>query len=343
MKERTLGQGMKVSAIGMGCMTLTEMNYGPVDESESEATLNRAIDLGINLLDTGEVYGKDHSNETFIGRIVERRREEVYLCTKFGLIYDFRRGPMVPDSRPEAIRRSLEGSLRRLRTDYIDLYYQHRVDPNVPIEDVWGELSLLVEEGKVRHLGLSEPGISTLRKAHSIHPVTAVENEYSLFTREPEAELIPTLNQLGVGLVCFAPLGRGLLSGKVRNPDDFAPEDFRRRLPRYQGQNFYKNLELVDKIRQIAAAKDATAAQLALAWVLSRGDNVVPIPGMELRERLEENIGAADLELNAAELAELEAVLPNGGIGDRYGDYKLQAAESASQPADVAQAGGPTS
>jgi len=249
----------------------------------------------------------------------------------------------VPDSRPEAIRRSLEGSLRRLRTDYIDLYYQHRVDPNVPIEDVWGELSLLVEEGKVRHLGLSEPGISTLRKAHSIHPVTAVENEYSLFTREPEAELIPTLNQLGVGLVCFAPLGRGLLTGKVRNPDDFAPEDFRRRLPRYQGQNFYKNLELVDKIRQIAAAKDATAAQLALAWVLSRGDNVVPIPGMELRERLEENIGAADLELNAAELAELEAVLPNGGIGDRYGDYKLQAAESASQPADVAQAGGPTS
>src|SRR5580700_4023355 len=223
MKQRTLGQGMTVSAIGMGCMTLTEMNYGPVDENESEATLNRAIDLGINLLDTGEVYGKDHSNETFIGRIVEHRREEVYLCTKFGLIYDFRRGPMVPDSRPEVIRRSLEGSLRRLRTDYIDLYYQHRVDPNVPIEDVWGELSLLVEEGKVRHLGLSEPGISTLRKAHSIHPVTAVENEYSLFTREPEAELIPTLNELGVGLVCFAPLGRGLLSGKVRNPDDFAP------------------------------------------------------------------------------------------------------------------------
>jgi aryl-alcohol dehydrogenase-like predicted oxidoreductase len=321
---------MEVSAIGMGCMTLTEMNYGPVDEKESEATLLRALDLGVNLLDTGEVYGIEHSNETFIGRVLEKRRDEVYLCTKFGLVYDFRKGPMIADSRPEKIRSSLEGSLSRLRTDHIDLYYQHRVDPKVPIEDVWGELSLLVQEGKVRHLGLSEPGIATLRKAHSIHPVTAVENEYSLFTREPEAELLPTLNELGIGLVCFAPLGRGLLSGQVRSPEDFAPDDFRRRLPRYQGDNFRKNLELVDKVHHLARARGATAAQLALAWILSRGDNIVPIPGMEIRSRLEENVRAIDLHLTPDELAQIEAIMPNGGLGDRYGDYKLQAADSSS-------------
>jgi len=321
---------MEVSTIGMGCMTLTEMNYGPVDEKESEATLLRALDLGVNLLDTGEVYGIEHSNETFLGRVLEKRRDEVYLCTKFGLVYDFRKGPMIADSRPEKIRSSLEGSLSRLRTDHIDLYYQHRVDPKVPIEDVWGELSLLVQEGKVRHLGLSEPGIATLRKAHSIHPVTAIENEYSLFTREPEAELLPTLNELGIGLVCFAPLGRGLLSGQVRSPEDFAPDDFRRRLPRYQGDNFRKNLELVDKVHDLARARGATAAQLALAWILSRGDNIVPIPGMEIRSRLEENVKAIDLHLTPDELAQIEAIMPNGGLGDRYGDYKLQAADSAS-------------
>jgi aryl-alcohol dehydrogenase-like predicted oxidoreductase len=330
MKSRQLGQGMNVSAIGMGCMTLTEMNYGPVDEKESEATLLRALDLGVNLLDTGEVYGIEHSNEKFLGRVLRKRRDEVYLCTKFGLVYDFRKGPMVADSRPEKIRSSCEGSLRRLGTDHIDLYYQHRVDPNVPIEEVWGELSLLVQEGKVRHLGLSEPGITTLRKAHAVHPVTAVENEYSLFTREPEVELLPTLEELGIGLVCFAPLGRGLLSGQVRSPDDFAADDFRRRLPRYQGENFRKNLELVDKVHELAMARNATAAQFALAWILSRGDNIVPIPGMELRVRLEENVKAADLELTADELAQIEAIMPNGGLGDRYGDYKLQAADSVS-------------
>ena len=331
MKYRELGQGLSVSAIGMGCLTLSEMNYGPVDESESEATLERAIDLGINLLDTAEVYGRDHSNEELIGRVINKRRNEVLLCTKFGLVYDYRSGPMVPDSRPETIRRSLEGSLQRLRTDHIDLFYQHRVDPQVPIEDVWGELSTLVAEGKVLHLGLSEPGVRTLRKAHAIHPVTAVQNEYSLFTREPETELLPALHELGIGLVCFAPLGRGLLSGKVRSPDDFAPDDFRRRLPRYQGENFYRNLELVDKVREIAARRGATAAQLALAWILSRGARIVPIPGMEIRDRLEENVLAADIELSANDLAEIEAALPNGGIGDRYGEYKLQAAESSSR------------
>jgi aryl-alcohol dehydrogenase-like predicted oxidoreductase len=329
MKQRTLGQGLRVSAIGMGCMTLTEMNYGPVDERESERTLYRAIDLGINFLDTGEVYGKDHANETLIGRVIARRRDEVYVGTKFGLIYDYRKGPMTPDSRPETIRRSLEGSLRRLQTDHIDVYYQHRVDPKVPIEDVWGELSGLVQEGKVRYLGLSEPGIETLRKAHAIHPVAVVENEYSLFTREPEAALMGVLKELGIGLVPFAPLGRGMLSGKVRSPDDFAPDDFRRRLPRYQGENFYKNLELVDKVGELAKARDATPAQLAIAWVLARGLNIVPIPGMERQTILEENVAAVDIELTDDELAAIEAVIPGGGVGDRYGSYQLQAVDSA--------------
>jgi aryl-alcohol dehydrogenase-like predicted oxidoreductase len=331
MKQRTLGQGLAVSAIGMGCMTLTEMNYGPVDEQESEATLLRALDLGVTLLDTGEVYGKDHSNEIFLGRVLKGRRDEVILCTKFGLIYDFRKGPMVPDSRPEAIRASCEGSLKRLDTDRIDLYYQHRIDPNVPIEEVWGELSLLVQEGKVRYVGMSEPGIESLRRAHAVHPVAAVENEYSLFTREPEDELRAVLDELDIGLVSFAPLGRGLLSGKIRTPDDFAPEDFRRRLPRYQGESFYQNLELVDKVHELAAARDATPSQLALAWILSRGESIVPIPGMETRDRLHENLQAVDLELSVDELAAIEAIIPNGGYGDRYGQYgALQKAQSAS-------------
>ena len=330
MKQRTLGQGLTVSAIGMGCLTLSEMNYGPVDDAESEITLLEAVDSGVTFLDTGEVYGRESSNEKLIGRVLEQRRDEVILCTKFGLVYDYRQGPMVADSRPDAIRTSLEGSLQRLRTDRIDLYYQHRTDPNVPIEEVWGALSLMVQEGKVRYVGMSEPGIDTLRRAHAIHPVAAVENEYSLFTREPEDELMPVLQELGIGLVPFAPLGRGLLSGKIRTPDDFAPDDFRRRLPRYQGEAFYKNLELVDKVNEIAADRGATPAQLAIAWILSRGDYIVPIPGMETRALLRENIKAAEIELTADEVAAIEAVIPQGGYGDRYGDYaSLQKAEAA--------------
>lgn len=332
MKTRTLGVGLEVSAIGMGCLTLSEMNYGPVDEAESEATLLEAIDSGITFLDTGEVYGIDSSNERLIGRVLEQRREEVLLCTKFGLVYDFRKGPMVADSRPETMRASLEGSLRRLRTDHIDLYYQHRTDPAVPIEEVWGELSLMVQEGKVRYVGMSEPGIDTLRRAHAIHPVAAVENEYSLFTREPEDELLPVLRELGIGLVPFAPLGRGLLSGKIRTPDDFTPDDFRRRLPRYQGEAFYRNLEMVDKVNEIAANRGATSAQLAIAWILSRGDDIVPIPGMETRTLLRENLKAVDLELTEDELAAIEGVIPHGGFGDRYGRYaSLQKAEAATK------------
>lgn len=231
MKQRTLGQGLTVSAIGMGCLTLLEMNYGPVNDQESEVTLLEAVDRGVTFLDTGEVYGRDSANEKLIGRVLQHRRDEVVLGTKFGLVYDYRQGPMVPDSRPEAIRAACEGSLSRLRTDRIDLYYQHRTDPKVPIEDVWGELSLLVQEGKVRYVGMSEPGIETLRRAHAIHPVTAVESEYSLFTREPEDDLMRVLEELGIGLVPFAPLGRGMLSGKIRTPDDFAPDDFRRGSP----------------------------------------------------------------------------------------------------------------
>ena len=331
MKQRTLGQGLTVSAIGMGCLTLSEMNYGPVDEAESEVTLLEAIDSGVNFLDTGEVYGRDHSNEKLIGRVLEQRRDEVLLCTKFGLVYDYRQGPMLADSRPEVMRTSIEGSLQRLRTDHIDLYYQHRTDPTVPIEEVWGELSLMVQEGKVRYVGMSEPGIDTLRRAHAIHPVAAVENEYSLFTREPEDELMPVLQELGIGLVPFAPLGRGLLSGKIRTPEDFAPGDFRRRLPRYQGENFYKNLELVDKVNEIAADRGVTPAQLALAWILSRGDSIVPIPGMETRTLLRENIKAVDVNLSEDELSTIEAVIPHGGYGDRYGEYaSLQKTEALS-------------
>jgi aryl-alcohol dehydrogenase-like predicted oxidoreductase len=316
MRQRTLGQGLTVSEIGMGCLTLTEMNYGPVDEQESERALLRALDLGVTLLDTGAVYGIEHSNEIFLGRVLKERRDDVVLCTKFGLIYDFREGSMIPDSRP---------------TDRIDLYYQHRIDPNVPIEEVWGELSLLVKEGKVRYVGMSEPGIDSLRRAHAVHPVAAVENEYSLFTREPEDELMPVLDELGIGLVPFAPLGRGLLSGKIRTPDDFAPHDFRRRLPRYQGEAFYKNLELVDKVHELAAVRGATPAQLAIAWILSRGETIVPIPGMETVALVEENLAAAGLELSAEELAAIEAIIPNGGFGDRYGQYgALQKAESKS-------------
>jgi aryl-alcohol dehydrogenase-like predicted oxidoreductase len=316
----------------MGCLTLSEMNYGPVDEAESEATLLEAIDSGITFLDTGEVYGIDSSNERLIGRVLEQRRDEVLICTKFGLVYDYRKGPMVADSRPETMRASLEGSLRRLRTDHIDLYYQHRTDPAVPIEEVWGELSLMVQEGKVRYVGMSEPGIDTLRRAHAIHPVVAVESEYSLFTREPEDELLPVLRELDIGLVPFAPLGRGLLSGKIRTPDDFAPDDFRRRLPRYQGEAFYQNLEMVDKVNEIAADRGATSAQLAIAWILSRGDDIVPIPGMETRALLRENLKAVDLELTEDELAAIEGVIPLGGFGDRYGEYaSLQKAEAATK------------
>jgi aryl-alcohol dehydrogenase-like predicted oxidoreductase len=329
MKQRTLGQGLTVSAIGMGCLTLSEMNYGPVDDRESELTLLEAVDSGITFLDTGEVYGRDSANEKLLGRVLRQRRDQVVLGTKFGLVYDYRQGPMVADSRPETIRASCEGSLGRLRTDHIDLYYQHRIDPRVPIEDVWGELSLLVGEGKVRFVGMSEPGIETLRRAHAIHPVAAVQSEYSLFTREPEDELMPVLEELGIGLVPFAPLGRGLLSGTIRTPDDFAPDDFRRRLPRYQGEAFYKNLELVDKVVAIAADRGATPAQLAIAWILSRRSYIVPIPGMETRPLLRENLKAADLELTQDELAAIEAVIPHGGYGDRYGQYaSLQKAEA---------------
>jgi len=329
MKQRTLGQGLSVSAIGMGCLTLSEMNYGPVDDAESEATLLEAIDSGITFLDTGEVYGRDSANEKLLGRVLKQRRDAVILGTKFGLVYDYRSGPMVADSRPEAIRASCEGSLARLQTDHIDLYYQHRTDPRVPIEDVWGELSLLVEEGKVRYVGMSEPGLETLRRAHAIHPVTAVQSEYSLFTREPEDGLMPVLEELGIGLVPFAPLGRGMLSGKIRTPDDFAPDDFRRRLPRYQGEAFYKNLELVDKVVAIAADRGATPAQLAIAWILSRRDYIVPIPGMETRVLLRENLKAVSLDLTSEELDAIEAVIPHGGYGDRYGQYaSLQKAES---------------
>lgn len=329
MKQHTLGQGLQVSALGMGCLTLTEANYGPVDEKQGERTLHHAIDLGISFLDTGETYGRDGANEALVGRVIRSRRDEVLIGTKFGLRFELSTGSMVVDGRPENIRAACEGSLRRLQTDHIDVYYQHRVDPSVPIEDVWGVLSELVAEGKIRYTGMSEPGLATLRRAHAVHPVAVVENEYSLFTRDPEDQVLPTLRELGIGLACFAPLGRGFLSGTIRRFEDFSPDDFRRRLPRYQGANFAKNLELVDTIQEMARGRGMTATQLGLAWLISRGDDVVPIPGMETIERLEENVKAADIDLTTEELAAIEAIIPHGAAGERYGAYDtLSNAES---------------
>lgn len=328
MQTRKLGN-LEVSAIGLGCMRMSA-GHGSVAATKQEmiALLRGAVDRGINFFDTAEVYGP-FVNEQLVGEALAPVRDQVVIATKFG---NQRRedGSWIGiNGRPEYVRQACDASLTRLQADHIDLYYQHRIDPKVPIEDVWGELSLLVREGKVRYVGMSEPGIETLRRAHAIHPVAAVQSEYSLFTREPEEDLMPVLEELGIGLVPFAPLGRGMLSGTIRTPDDFAPDDFRRRLPRYQGEAFYKNLELVDKVVAIAADRGATPAQLAIAWILSRRSYIVPIPGMETRALLRENLKAADLELTQDELAAIEAVIPHGGYGDRYGQYgSLQKAEA---------------
>ncbi|OUS91337.1 aldo/keto reductase [Rhodococcus sp. NCIMB 12038] len=318
MKIRTLGQGLEVSAIGLGCMALTTQNYGSVDEAESIRTLHSALDRGITLLDTAETYGQDHANERLLGRGLKGRREQAVIATKFGLKFDPSDTSLVVDGNPKGIRKALEGSLRRLETEYIDIYFQHRLDPNVPVEEVWAVLADLVQEGKVRHLGLSEPDLDSLRKAHAIHPVTVVENEYSLFTRTPEGFILPALEELGIGMMCYAPIGRGFLTGAITSPEDFAEGDFRSSLPRFQGENFYRNLELVDRIRAAAQARGATPAQLALAWLLARGPSLVPIPGMEKVSFLEENLGALDLDLSEAEIESMDSGISQGAFGERY-------------------------
>ena len=318
MEQRTLGQGLVVSALGLGCMGMSQ-SYGPGDERESVATVHRALELGITFLDTADVYGP-FTNERLVGRAIAGRRDEVVLATKFG---NERRedGSFVRvNGEPEYVRRACDASLERLGVDHIDLYYQHRVDTTVPVEDTWGAMAELVAAGKVRHLGISEAAPATVRRAHAVHPVSAGQYEWSLFSRDLEDEVLGTLRELGVGVVAYSPLGRGFLSGRITSPDDFGDDDFRRGHPRFTGENFDRNLELVERVRELAAAKGVSPSQLAIAWVLAQGDDVVPIPGTKRRQYLEENVGAVEVELTPGDLAAIEEVTPRGSVaGPRYG------------------------
>jgi aryl-alcohol dehydrogenase-like predicted oxidoreductase len=317
MEQRTLGgQGLVVSALGLGCMGMSQ-SYGSGDDQESVATIHRALDLGMTFLDTADVYGP-YTNERLVGRAIAGRREEVVLATKFGnqRLDDGRR---VVNGKPDYVRQACDASLERLGVDHIDLYYQHRVDRSVPVEDTWGAMAELVQAGKVRHLGISEAAPATVRRAHAVHPVSAGQYEWSLFTRDLEDEVLPALRELGIGVVAYSPLGRGFLSGRITSPDDFGEDDFRRNHPRFTGENFARNLELVDRVRELAASKGATPSQLAIAWVLAQGDDVVPIPGTKRRSYLEENLGALDVELTPEDLAAIEEVTPRGSVaGARY-------------------------
>ena len=322
MQTRQLGRsGPTVSALGLGCMGMSDF-YGQPDDAESLRTLARALELGVNFLDTADMYGP-HANEELLGRFFQEdktRRAKVLLATKFGIVRD----PNNPaqrgiSGRPEYVRQAAEGSLKRLGTDHIDLYYQHRVDPQVPIEETVGAMSRLVEEGKVRFLGLSEAGPDTLRRAQATHPIAALQTEYSLWSRDVEVEILPLLRELGIGLVPYSPLGRGFLTGEIQQFEDFAPDDYRRHSPRFQGENFEKNLHLVNHLRDLAASKGVTASQLALAWVLAQGNDLVPIPGTKRVKYLEENVGALDVTLSPDELRHLDELLPLGAAaGTRY-------------------------
>jgi aryl-alcohol dehydrogenase-like predicted oxidoreductase len=322
LAQRTLGrEGLNVSALGLGCMSLTSA-YGNVEESRALATLDRALDRGVTFFDTADVYGRE-ANEQLIGRWLRGKRDRVVLATKFGNA--FRDPERRVDGRPEYVRQACEDSLRRLGVDHIDLYYQHRVDPQVPIEETVGAMKRLVEDGKVRHLGLSEAAPATVRRADAIHHITALQTEYSLWWREPEREIIPTCRELGIGFVAYSPLGRGLLTGTIRSGAHFGEDDFRRNHPRFQGDNLQHNLRMVEAVEGVAREKGVTAAQLALAWVLARGEDVVPIPGTSRPERIDENLGALALTLTPEDLHRLEAAAPVGaGAGERYPDFLLR-------------------
>lgn len=316
MKTRTIGQ-LTVSALGLGCMGMSEF-YGNGDEQESIATIHEFLDAGGSLLDTADMYGP-FTNEELVGRAIAGRRGDVVLATKFG---NERRedGSWVGiNGRPDYVRSACDASLRRLGVDHIDLYYQHRVDKTVPIEDTVGAMAELVQAGKVRHLGLSEASADTIRRAHAVHPITALQTEYSLWEREPETKVFPVLAELGIGFVPYSPLGRGFLTGQIRSADDFAEDDFRRHSPRFQGENFTRNLELVDRVKDLADRKQCTPGQLALAWLLAQSEHIVPIPGTKKRERLRENLGAVDVELSQDELQLLDQLAPAGATaGARY-------------------------
>ncbi len=321
MKTRTLGHELEVSEQGLGCMGMSAW-YGETDEQESIATIHRALELGIFFLDTADIYGaRPGENETLVGKAIEGHRDDVVLATKFGNVFA-EDGTRTVNGRPEYVHASIEKSLARLNVDYVDLYYQHRVDKTVPIEETVGAMAELVNAGKVRHLGLSEASPETIRRAHATHPITAVQTEYSLWTRDPEDnEVLDTVRELGIGFVAYSPLGRGFLTGAFSSPDDFADDDFRKHHPRFQGANFQRNLDLVERVQELAREKGVTPAQLALAWVLSRGDEVVPIPGTKRRSYLEENAGAGEVELTGDDLAKIEEAFPKGATaGDRYAD-----------------------
>lgn len=317
MKMRKLGRnGPEVSAVGLGCMGMSAF-YGAADEAQSIAVIHRALELGVSLFDTAEMYGP-HTNEVLLSKALKDRRDKAFIATKFGINRQ-PDGSAITDGSPANVRRAVEGSLSRLGVDHIDLYYQHRIDPNTPIEETVGAMAELVKEGKVRFLGLSEAASATLRRAHAEHPITALQTEYSLWSRDPEDELLGVVRELGIGFVPYSPLGRGFLSGDIKSIDDLAPDDFRRTNPRFAGDNFQKNLDLVDAVGAIAADKGVTAAQLALAWVLAQGEDLVPIPGTRRITTLEQNAAAADIVLTPDDLARIEAVFPRGAAaGERY-------------------------
>jgi len=319
MNTRTLGpKGPEVSAIGLGCMGMAAFYGQASDEAQATAVIHRALDLGVTLFDTAEMYGP-HTNEIQVGKALADRRDKAFVATKFGIGYNAERTALTVDGSAANVRRAIEGSLKRLGMDHVDLYYLHRVDPSTPIEETVGAMAELVTEGKVRFLGLSEASPATLRKAHATHPITALQTEYSLWSREPEDDILATCEELGIGFVPYSPLGRGFLSGEITSIDDLAPDDFRRSNPRFMGENFQKNLDLVTAVTAIATDKGVTAAQLALAWVLARGDHLVPIPGTRRVRTLEDNVAAAEVVLTPEDLARIEAVFPkDAAVGDRY-------------------------